>query len=224
LFGSTAPTTSFGSPQYATATAQLRGGRIVRGLPDTWSFPYACIRQHDASSVDKARHLAGKLVCVPGTARWGDGVEYQVMTASIPLKTERLDRVAGWGASLVTCEFVFCVLEKLLMIFGFILLVSCEEYRLRAGPTNVVLNDNYVARVNIDVSYFHPHFFPANAHCTIDHQDVSQGDTFTYTLGDDRKVHLSYTLTTLVPAASQGRFLDALATTTITSKAVLWSK
>jgi hypothetical protein len=102
---------------------------------------------------------------------------------------------------------------------------NTSEYRLLAGPANVVLNDSYVARVNIDVSHFHPHFFPTNAHCTIDDQDVSLGDAFTCTLGDDPEVHLSYTLTThVVPAPALSLFSDALATTVFTSKAVLWNK
>ena len=105
---------------------------------------------------------------------------------------------------------------------------NISEYKLLAGPVNVVLDNDYVAKVDIDVSYHYPCFFPAYAKCIIDYQHVSPGDTFTCMLGDDPAVHLSYHRTAhVVPSTAGllGRFAGGFHTTTVlTSEIVLWNK
>ncbi|KAF8230822.1 hypothetical protein L208DRAFT_1459442 [Tricholoma matsutake] len=108
-----------------------------------------------------------------------DGIEHQVTIAKIPLETERLE---------------WCQVK------------NASEYRLLAGSMNVIVDDNYAAKVSIS--------------------DIGPGDTFTCTLGEDPDVHLSYSLTShVVPSpTSQGPFSEAQSTTTFTSKVVLWNK
>jgi len=42
---------------------------------------------------------------------------------------------------------------------------NTSEYRLLAGPMNVISDDNYVGMVSIGVGFFNPRSYSACSHC-----------------------------------------------------------
>ncbi|KAF5359447.1 hypothetical protein D9756_002930 [Leucocoprinus leucothites] len=72
-----------------------------------------------------------------------------------------------------------------------------SEYRLLPGPVSVILDNNYVSRTKFT--------------------DVNRNDTFTFTLGDDPSIGISYERITTVTKEGTHKFAEAIDVTTYTT-------
>ncbi|KAG6864236.1 hypothetical protein C0991_011155 [Blastosporella zonata] len=81
---------------------------------------------------------------------------------------------------------------------------NSSEYRLLAGPVNVILDDSYVSKTSIN--------------------DVSTGDNFDCTLGDDAATKVTYSRTSRTVRSDAGSFSEAQSTTTYNTKITIYNK
>ncbi|KAG6849296.1 hypothetical protein H0H93_009651 [Arthromyces matolae] len=79
-----------------------------------------------------------------------------------------------------------------------------SEYRLLAGPVTVILDDSYVSKTSIN--------------------DVSTGENFECTLGDDAATKVTYSRTARTVKSEAGSFVEAQNTTTYTTLITIHNK
>ncbi|KAF5379823.1 hypothetical protein D9615_005794 [Tricholomella constricta] len=81
---------------------------------------------------------------------------------------------------------------------------NSSEYRLLAGPVSVILDDSYVSKTSIS--------------------DVSTGDDFDCTLGDDAETKVTYSRTARTVKSESGAFTETTNTTTHMTKITIYNK
>ncbi|KAG6907376.1 hypothetical protein DXG01_009105 [Tephrocybe rancida] len=81
---------------------------------------------------------------------------------------------------------------------------NSSEYRLLAGPVSVILDDSYVSNTSIN--------------------DVSTGETFSCTLGDDAATKVTYSRTSRTSKSGAGAFSGAQNTTTYSTSITIHNR
>ncbi|PPQ76385.1 hypothetical protein CVT24_007939 [Panaeolus cyanescens] len=84
------------------------------------------------------------------------------------------------------------------------LVVNSSEYRLLAGPVSVIMDESYVSKTSIP--------------------DISTGDTFECTLGDDASTKVTYSRTPRLLASTGGSFAEVTNTTSYTTTITVHNK